>query len=95
MLDRHGLEISALAYYPNNLHPDLAHRAEVNDHLRKVIDAAAELGVADRRHLRRQRQGRPLAENFGEFREVWPDLVAMRPTQGVKIAIENCPMIFS
>ena len=45
VLDRHGLEISALAYYPNNLHPDDAHRAEVNGHLRKVIDAAAALGV--------------------------------------------------
>jgi hypothetical protein len=26
VLDRHGLEISSLAYYPNNLHPDDAHR---------------------------------------------------------------------
>ena len=26
MLERHGLEISALAYYPNNLHPDDAAR---------------------------------------------------------------------
>src|SRR3954466_2002405 len=40
-LDRHGLSISSLAYYPNNLHPDEAHRARVNGHLRKVIDAAA------------------------------------------------------
>ena len=28
-LERHGLEISALAYYPNNLHPDDAHREEL------------------------------------------------------------------
>ena len=39
ILDRHGLEISSLAYYPNNLHPDDAHREEVNGHLRKVVDA--------------------------------------------------------
>src|SRR5215208_3832221 len=45
VLDRHGLEISALAYYPNNLHPDDAHRAEVNGHLRKVVDAAKKLEV--------------------------------------------------
>src|SRR5438105_2254267 len=37
VLDRNGLQISALAYYPNNLHPDDAHRAEVNGHLKKVI----------------------------------------------------------
>ena len=57
VLDRHGLEISSLAYYPNNLHPDDAHRAEVNGHLRKVIDAAASARRRHRRHVRRQRQG--------------------------------------
>ena len=41
VLDRHGLEISSLAYYPNNLHPDDAHREQVNGHLRRVIDAAS------------------------------------------------------
>ena len=25
-LERHGVDISSLAYYPNNLHPDDAHR---------------------------------------------------------------------
>src|SRR3954465_4910572 len=30
---RHGLTISALAYYPNNLHPDEEHREQVNGHL--------------------------------------------------------------
>jgi sugar phosphate isomerase/epimerase len=34
LLDRHGLAISSLAYYPNNLDPDDAHREEVNGHLR-------------------------------------------------------------
>src|SRR3954471_19828864 len=43
LMDRHGLTISALAYYPNNLHPDDAHREAVNAHLRKVIDAAGRL----------------------------------------------------
>ena len=31
VLDRHGLEISSLAYYPNNLHPD-AGRASRGQH---------------------------------------------------------------
>src|SRR5438477_7179732 len=44
-LDRHGLAISALAYYPNNLHPDDEHREQVNAHLRRVIDAAQRLDV--------------------------------------------------
>ena len=44
-LAKHGLEISSLAYYPNNRHPDPAARRAANTHLRTVIDAAAELGV--------------------------------------------------
>src|SRR5687768_7625775 len=45
VMSRHGLAISALAYYPNNLHPEDAHREQVNGHLRSVIDAAQRLGV--------------------------------------------------
>ena len=37
LLGARGLEISSLAYYPNNLHPDQAHREEVNEHLRTVV----------------------------------------------------------
>ena len=33
VLDEHGLEISSLAYYPNNLHPDPGERRAANTHL--------------------------------------------------------------
>ena len=95
VLDRHGLEISALAYYPNNLHPDDSHRAEVNAHLRKVVDAAARLGVPTVGTFVGNDKDRPLPENLERFRAVWPDLVAYASGQGIRIAIENCPMIFS
>ena len=95
MLDRHGLEISALAYYPNNLHPDDAHREQVNAHLRKVIDAAQALGVDIVGTFVGNDKDRPLPENLERFREIWPPLVAHAGERGVKIAIENCPMIFS
>jgi sugar phosphate isomerase/epimerase len=94
-MSRHGLEISALAYYPNNLHPDDAHRVEVNDHLRKVIDAAAALGVSTVGTFAGNDKDRPLPENLQRFREIWPPLVAYAGERGVRIAIENCPMIFS
>jgi sugar phosphate isomerase/epimerase len=38
---------------------------------------------------------RPIPENLARFREIWPPLVAHAGERGVKIAIENCPMIFS
>jgi sugar phosphate isomerase/epimerase len=94
-LDMHRLEISSLAFYPNNLHPDDAHREHVNGHLRKVIDAAARLGVPVVGTFVGNDKDRPLPENLERFRSVWPELVAYAGDKGVKIAIENCPMIFS
>jgi len=94
-LDMHKLEISSLAFYPNNLHPDRAHREHVNGHLRKVIDAAARLSVPIVGTFVGNDKDRPLPENLERFRNVWPELVAYAGDKGVKIAIENCPMIFS
>jgi sugar phosphate isomerase/epimerase len=92
---RHGLEISSLAYYPNNLHPDPAEREAANTHLRKVIDAAAAIGVGIVGTFAGRDKARNLPENLQEFRAVWPPLVGYAEERGVKIAIENCPMIFS
>jgi sugar phosphate isomerase/epimerase len=94
-LEKHGVSISALAYYPNNLHPDDAHREEVNAHLRKVIDAAQALGVGVVGTFVGNDKDRPLPENLERFRQIWPSLVSYAGERGVKVAIENCPMIFS
>ena len=40
-------------------------------------------------------QRRSVAENLVDFKRVWPPLVRFARESGVKIAIENCPMIFS
>jgi sugar phosphate isomerase/epimerase len=93
--ERTGLEISSLAYYPNNLHPDEAVRAEANAHVRKVVDAAAALGVEIVGTFAGRDKDRSLKENFEVFRQVWPPLVEYAGERGVTIAIENCPMIFS
>lgn len=95
MLSKRGLAISSLAYYPNNLHPDQDHRERVNEHLRKVIVAAQRLGVPIVGTFVGRDQTKSVPENFVTFREVWPSLVRFAAEHDVKIAIENCPMIFS
>src|SRR5262249_50966902 len=95
MLAARGLAISSLAYYPNNLHPDSAHREQVNDHLRKVIVAAHKLGVGIVGTFVGRDQRKIVPENFVAFREAWPPWVKYAADHNVKIAIENCPMIFS
>ena len=66
-LAERGIEISGLGYYPNPLHPDLDHRAEVIAHLGHVIDGRRQARRARRQHVHRQRQG-PAAD--GELRGV-------------------------
>jgi sugar phosphate isomerase/epimerase len=95
VLDRHGLEISSLAYYPNNLHPNAADRKAANDHLKKVVVAAEKLGVPIVGTFAGRDKTKSLPDNLKEFRRVWPRLVAHAESRGVTIAIENCPMLFS
>ncbi len=94
-LSRHGLELSSLAFYPNNLHPDPEEREAANAHLRKVIDAARALGVGLVGTFVGRDKTKNVPDNFVEFRSVWPGLVDYAAERGVRIAIENCPMIFS
>src|SRR5688500_20392072 len=44
LFDQHDLELSSLAFYDNNLHPDPQEREAINSHVRACIDAAALLG---------------------------------------------------
>jgi sugar phosphate isomerase/epimerase len=94
-LDRTGVGISSLAYYPNNLDPDPTRRRAANTHLKRVIDAAAAIGVPIVGTFVGKDPRKTVPENFREFRKVWPGLVAYAEQRGVTIAIENCPMIFS
>jgi sugar phosphate isomerase/epimerase len=95
MLAERGLIISSLGYYPNNLHPDPEHREQVNNHLRKVITAAQKLGVGVVGTFVGRDQTRSVPDNLATFGDVWPAIVKHAAQHNVKIAIENCPMIFS
>ena len=95
LLSGRGLTISSLAYYPNPLDPDPAQRSQAQAHLRKVIEAAATLEVNLVGTFIGRDQSRPPVPAFAEVLEQWPPLVKFAADRGVRIAIENCPMIFS
>ena len=89
-----GLAISGLGYYPNPLHPDPEHRAEVIGHLRHVMTAARKMGVPLVNTFMGGDAARTQDENWNEARRVWPDIVRFAQDNGLRITIENCPMIF-
>jgi sugar phosphate isomerase/epimerase len=95
LLRMYNLEISSLAYYPNHLDPDPAARAAANEHLMRVIEAAQRLEVGIVGTFVGRDQQRSVADNLEDFKRTWPPLVRFARDHNVKIAIENCPMIFS
>jgi sugar phosphate isomerase/epimerase len=94
-MSQRGLEISGLGYYPNPLHPDHEHRQVVVDHLKKVIVAAGKLKVPVVNTFIGADRSLTQDENWEEATRVWPEIISAADANGVKIAIENCPMIFS
>jgi sugar phosphate isomerase/epimerase len=95
LVQKTGVGISGLGYYPNPLSPDAEHRRVVTDHLRKVIDAARLLGIEVVNTFIGRDHARTVEAQCPIFREVWPALVRYAESANVKIAIENCPMLFS
>ena len=95
LLERHNLQISSLGYYPNPLHPDPAHRAMVIDHLQKVMVAAERLRVPIVGTFVGRDAQQTTEANLEQFAQVWPQLVKFANDHGLKLAIENCPMLFS
>jgi sugar phosphate isomerase/epimerase len=95
VLESRGLTISSLAYYPNPLDPDPAVRGQAQAHLRKVIEAAARLEVNLVGTFIGRDQNKSMEPAFADVLESWPPLVKFAADHGVRIAIENCPMIFS
>jgi sugar phosphate isomerase/epimerase len=90
-----GLAVSALGYYPNPLHPDPAHREAVAAHLKAVISAASRMGVPLVNTFCGGDAARNLDDNWQDALEVWPAIIAHARDAGVRLAFENCPMIFS
>ncbi len=89
------IEISSLAFYPNTLDPNLEKRRNNIEHLMKVIDASARLRVNMVTTFIGRDQNKSVEENLKIVSEVWPPIIKHAEEKGVRIAIENCPMLFS
>jgi sugar phosphate isomerase/epimerase len=95
LVNKHGVAISGLGYYPNPLTADRQEAETYINHLRNVIKAAAllKLGVVNTFIGRDPKL--TVDENWPRFLEVWKPLVKFAEDNGVKIGIENCPMFFT
>ena len=94
-LDQKNITISALGYYPNPLDPDRERSDFFTGHIRKVILAAKLLGINQVNTFIGRDQHKSVDENFERFLTVWNPLIKYAGEQGVKVGIENCPMLFT
>ena len=92
---RTGVAISGLGYYPNPLAPDAAEAKVYVGHIKKAIRASKLLGI----HLVNTFIGRDwtksVDDNWKRFESTWKPVIQFAEDQGVRIAIENCPMLFT
>ena len=90
---KYDMTISAMAYYDNNIHPDLKQRQVYLEHLKKVIDTADLLDVELVGTFVGGRPDKTPGENIREIGKVFKDIVKYAADKNIKIMIENCPMI--
>jgi sugar phosphate isomerase/epimerase len=91
----HGLGISGLGFYPNPMHPDAEVRDAAIEHQKLVIEACAKMGVPFFNTFMGGDPKLHLDANWERALEIWPPIVEHAKAHGVRITIENCPMIFS
>jgi sugar phosphate isomerase/epimerase len=95
MLADRGLAVSGLGYYPNPLHADAGHREAVIGHLKRVISAAGMMGVRVVNTFVGGDRTLTVDQNWTRAVEIFAPIVAHARDNGVTLAFENCPMIFS
>lgn len=93
-VEKKGMSISSLAFYPNTMDPNPAKRAAATEHLKALIKASNKLGVGMVTTFIGRDQHKTVEENIELFREIWPALIRLAEDNNVKVAIENCPMLF-
>lgn len=88
-------QASALGYYPNPLCADEKEADVYISHLKRVISAAPQLGLDTVNTFVGRDHTRSVKDNWALFQERWPGIVRHAEASGVRIAIENCPMLFT
>ena len=95
VVDESGVGISGLGYYPNPLSPQQAEADAAVAHLHLVIEAAARLGIRQVNTFVGRDWTKSVDDNWPRFLETWRPLIRKAESAGVRVGIENCPMLFT
>jgi sugar phosphate isomerase/epimerase len=95
LAQKHGVAISGLGFYPNALDPDPAVAGAAVAQIKRVIRAAELLGVRQFNTFVGRDWTKSVDENWPRFLKTWRPLIAYAEARGVRVGIENCPMLFT
>ena len=87
--------ISSLGYYPNPMDADLEKRKQAIDHLYRLIDLSHEMGINMVTTFIGRNRTKNLEDNLDEMVEVWTPILTAAQSAGVRVANENCPMLYT
>lgn len=90
-----NVAISSLGFYSNPVTPDLEARGASISHLEALIKASAKLGIGMVTTFIGRDQWKTVEDNLPIVAEVWNPLMKLAEESNVKVAIENCPMLFT
>lgn len=95
LVERSGVRISSLGYYPNCLSPNGAEAEQAVAHLKAVMRAAKQLGIPRVTTFIGRDYTQSVDANWPRLLETWKPLVDEAEALDLYIGIENCPMLFS
>lgn len=90
-----GVTISSLAYYPNPLDPNKEAADIAIAHIKDLIAASSKMGINMVTTFIGRDKSKTVEENLDLFEETWKPIMKLADELGVRIAIENCPMLFT
>ena len=92
---KHHVEISSLGYYPNPLDANKEAAQVAVDHINDLIDVSAEMGINMVTTFIGRDKNKNVDENLQLFEKTWKPIIAHAEEKKVRIAIENCPMLYT
>ncbi|MER3554743.1 MAG: AP endonuclease [Meiothermus sp.] len=95
LTQKYGVSISGLGYYPNPLVADEKEAGVYLEHIQRVISAAKKLGIGRMNTFIGRDPSKSLKDNWALFDERWPAVIKHAEAEGVRVGIENCPMLFT
>jgi sugar phosphate isomerase/epimerase len=92
---KYGVGISGLGYYPNALSGDASEAEQAVKQIRDVITATSKLSLTRMNTFIGRDWTKSIDDNWPRFLETWTPIIRHAEDHGVRVGIENCPMLFT